>query len=66
MITVDGLDTDTIEEIYTFEYADVRQFVASDKSNSAIEFTSDIILEDERTLQGATFTYRLLKAMFLL
>ena len=57
MITVDGLDTDTIEEIYTFEYADVRQFVARDESNSSIEFTSDIILEDERTLQGATFTY---------
>ena len=57
MITVDGLDKDTIEEIYTFEYADVRQFVARDEGNSSIEFTSDIVLEDERTLQGATFTY---------
>ena len=65
IITVDGLDKDTIVELYSYEYADTRQVVARDESNSAIEFTADIVLEDQKSLQGATFTYSTTKGEVL-
>ena len=57
IITVDGLDKDTISEIYTYQFSDTRQIIGRDESNSAVEFSGDIVLEDQRQLQGATFTY---------
>ena len=57
MITVDGLDKDTISKNYVYEYSDTRQVVSKDESTSAVEFTADVVLEDLQQLQGATFTY---------
>ena len=57
MITVDGLDKDTITNIHTYQYSDTRQVCSRDESTSSVEFTADIILEDILPLQGITFTY---------
>ena len=57
MVTVDGLDKDTISKSYVYQYSDTRQIVSKDESTSAVEFTADIVLEDLLQLQGATFTY---------
>ena len=57
MITVDGLNLDAIAYSYVYNYSDVRQVIARDESTQAVEFSCDIILEDERLLQGVTFTY---------
>ena len=57
MVTLDGLNLDTITNVHTYKYSDSRQVCAKDESTSAVEFTADIILEDLKFLQGATFTY---------
>ena len=57
MVTVDGLDKDTIDNHYNFQYSDTRQIVARDETTNSVEFTSDIVLEDFEALQGSTFTY---------
>ena len=57
MVTVDGLDQDTIAETYTYQYSDSRQVLSRDETTNAVEFTSDIVLDDLEQLQGATFTY---------
>ena len=57
MITVDGLDKDTVTTIHTYSFSDTRQLVSKDESTNATEFTADIILEDALGVQGSTFTY---------
>ena len=57
MITVDGLDKDTIEKVYVYKLSDARQILARDESTSVVEFTADLGLKDEQTIQGTTFTY---------
>ena len=56
IVTVNGLDLDAIAESYTYQYSDTRQVIARDESTQAIEFTADVVLEELRQLQGATFT----------
>jgi len=56
-LKVDGLDVTTISRLHTYEYSDVRQTVCRDESNSTVEFTADIILEDLLRLEGDSFTY---------
>ena len=60
MITVDGLDKDTITNIHAYQYSDTRQVCSRDESTSSVEFTADIILEDILPLQGITFTLSLI------
>ena len=57
ILTLDGLQLDTIEETYVYQFSDVRQVVGRDETTTAVEFTSDVVLTDEKTLQGQTFTY---------
>ena len=57
MITVDGLNLDTVTNIHYYNFSDARQLVARDESTSAVEFSADIILEDVAVVQGSTFTY---------
>ena len=57
MITVDGRDKDTIAQVYEYQYSDVRQFVARDEGNSAVEFTADLELADFKEIVGSSFTY---------
>tara|TARA_A200000113_G_scaffold38545_2_gene31461 strand:- start:7184 stop:14476 length:7293 start_codon:yes stop_codon:yes gene_type:complete len=57
MLTVDGINLDTIDNIHTYQFSDVRQLVSRDETTSVIEFTSDLILEDIQLIQGSTFTY---------
>ena len=57
MVTVDGLDIDTIDDVHTYQFSDTRQLVCRDETNSSIEFTSDVILEDAELVQGSSFTY---------
>ena len=57
MIVVDGLNVDTVEVSHTYAFSDTRQIVSRDESTNAVEFTSDIILDDLQVVQGTTFTY---------
>ena len=57
MIIVDGLNVDTVEVSHTYSFSDTRQIVSRDESTNAVEFTSDIILDDIQIVQGTTFTY---------
>ena len=57
MITVDGLDKDTIAQVHAYQYSDVRQVVARDESTTNVEFTADLTLLDISAIEGATFTY---------
>ena len=57
MVQIDGINLDTIEQVYNYQYSDVRQILTRDEGTNAIEFTSDIVLQDEQVLQGLTFTY---------
>ena len=57
MLTVDGLNLDTISITHTYNYSDTRQYVCRDETTSTIEFTADSILEDVEIVQGTTFTY---------
>ena len=57
MVTVDGLDLDTIEEVHTFQYSDTRQIVGKDEVANTVEFTGDVELLDDAELKGNTFTY---------
>jgi hypothetical protein len=57
MVSVDGINLDTIEKVYNYTYSDVRQIVTRDESTQAIEFTSDVVLQDELVIQGLSFTY---------
>ena len=57
MITVDGLNKDTITNVYNYQYSDTRQVLSRDESTNAIEFTADVVLEDLQEIQGSTFTY---------
>ena len=57
MVTVDGLNLDTITNMHQYVYSDTRQVLARDENTQAVEFTADIILEDLKFVQGATFTY---------
>ena len=56
IVTVDGRDKDTIDAAYTYQYSDTRQILSRDETTLAVEFTSDVVLEDTKTLQGATFS----------
>ena len=51
MVTVDGLDQDTIAETYTYQYSDSRQVLSRDETTNAVEFTSDIVLDDLEQLR---------------
>ena len=51
------MNLDTITNVHTYKYSDSRQILARDENTSAVEFTADIILEDLKFIQGATFTY---------
>ena len=57
MVHVDGINLDTTANVYNYQYSDVRQIVTRDEGTQAIEFTSDIVLQDEQVLQGISFTY---------
>ena len=57
MITVDGLNKDTITNVYNYQYSDTRQVLSRDERTNAIEFTADVVLEDLQEIQGSTFTY---------
>ena len=57
MVTVDGLNVDTIEVAHNYAFSDTRQIVSRDESTNATEFTADIILSDIQVVQGTTFTY---------
>ncbi len=56
-LLLDGELLDTISYVHTYKYTDSRQMVSRDESTLAVEFTADLILEDFKLLQGATFTY---------
>ena len=56
-LLLDGELLDTISNTHTYKYSDSRQLVARDEGTNAVEFTSDLVLEDFKLLQGATFTY---------
>jgi len=58
MVTVDGINLDTIEKVYDYAYSDARQFLTRDENTNAIEFTGDVVLQDELQLQGLSFTYQ--------
>ena len=57
MIIVDGLNKDTIEVVHSYSFSDTRQLLARDESSNTVEFTSDIILNDNVGVQGSQFTY---------
>ena len=57
MVTVDGINLDIIEKVYDYNYSDVRQILTRDESTNAIEFTCDVVLQDELVLEGVSFTY---------
>ena len=57
MITVDGLNKDTIEVVHTFDFGDTRQVLARDENTNNVEYTADIVLNDTAIVQGVTFTY---------
>ena len=57
MVTLDGENVDTISNLHYYQYSDTRQVCARDESTSAVEYTSDLILEDVIRLEGDTFTY---------
>ena len=57
MITVDGLDKDTISKVYEYRLSDARQLAARDEGSSVVEFTSDLELKDQLNIQGTSFTY---------
>ena len=57
MITVDGLNKDTIEVVHTFDFGDTRQVLSRDENTNNVEYTADIILNDTAIVQGVTFTY---------
>jgi len=57
MLTIDGVQLDTISALHTYQYSDTRQIVAKDETTTAVEFTADVILEDIQIVQGTTFTY---------
>ena len=52
MITVDGLNKDTIEVVHSYNFSDTRQVLARDESSNTVEFTADIILNDNVGVQG--------------
>ena len=56
-LLLDGELLDSITYSHTYKYTDSRQMVSRDESTLAVEFTADLILEDFKLLQGATFTY---------
>ena len=57
MITVDGLNKDTIEVVHTFDFGDTRQVLCRDENSNTVEYTADIILNDTVIVQGVTFAY---------
>lgn len=57
MVHVDGINLDTIAKVYNYKYSDARQVVTRDETTSSIEFTADLVLQDESVLQGLSFTY---------
>ncbi len=57
MITVDGLNKDTIEVVHSYDFADTRQVLCRDESSNTVEYTADIILSDIIRVQGSTFSY---------
>jgi len=57
MITVDGLNKDTIEVVHTFDFGDTRQVLSRDENTNNVEYTADIVLNDTVIVQGVTFTY---------
>ncbi|AFB15365.1 hypothetical protein RW01021201_089 [Synechococcus phage S-RIM8] len=57
MITLDGINLDTVAAVYNYQYSDVRQVVCRDEITQTIEFTCDLLLQDEKVLQGVSFTY---------
>jgi hypothetical protein len=57
MVQIDGINLDTIEKVYNYQYSDVRQVLTRDESTQSIEFTCDIVLQDEKVIQGLSFTY---------
>jgi len=57
ILTLDGTQLDTIQEVHVYQFSDVRQVAARDEVTTSIEFTADVVLQDEKTLQGQTFTY---------
>ena len=56
MLTMDGLNLDTIDKSHTYLFSDTRSFVGRNNVN-AIKFTSDIVLDNVSQIQGASFTY---------
>ena len=57
MLTVDGLDKDTVEVVHNYAYSDTRQVVSRDESTTSVEFTADLVLDDFIPIQGDNFTY---------
>ncbi len=57
MTTIDGIALDVIVDTYKYQYSDSRQIVGRDEGTQQIEFTADLILEDNYSINGATFTY---------
>ena len=57
MLTVDGLNINTISHQYTFLYSDVRSYVCRDEVTTNVEFTADIILDNSELVKGVSFTY---------
>ena len=57
MLTADGEQIETIAALHSYQYSDVRQYVARDESTNAIEFTADPVLEDAVLVEGSTFQY---------
>ena len=57
MLTVDGLNINTVDYQYTFVYSDVRSYVCRDEVTTNVEFTADIILDSSKLIEGVSFTY---------
>ena len=57
MLTVDGLNINTVDYQYTFLYSDVRSYASRDEVTTNIEFTADIVLDNSQLVKGVSFTY---------
>ena len=57
MLTVDGLNINTVDYQYTFLYSDVRSYASRDEVTTNVEFTADIVLDNSQLVKGVSFTY---------
>lgn len=57
MLSVDGLNINTVDFMHQYLYSDVRSYVSRDEATTNIEFTADIVLDNISIVKGISFTY---------